>query len=126
MKARVIIDGMLDPKRVLRYLSAARSASKPTFKPTFKPRRMTPREIQRLANIMAMGPITKRPIDDRFLAWGYIEYYEDGEHDAVVVKPGFAEAFYNHPEIGGAYGDEWSDVPHYRRGIIRRYEAQKR
>lgn len=87
-------------------------------------RKLTPNEIQRLSDIIAMGPITKQPIDDRFLKWGYIQYYDTDEHDAVEAKPDFAKAFYNHPEIRGAYGDEWSDAPHRRRGVIRRYEAE--
>jgi hypothetical protein len=115
MKARDLIEAE-SPKQVFQQIRHA--------KRTYQPRRLTPREIARLTDIMARGPLTKRPIDDRFLEWGYIEYYDNDEHDAVVAKSDFADAFYSHPEIRGAYGDEWSDTPHSWRGIIRRYEAE--
>lgn len=115
MKARDLIEAE-SPKEIFKKISK-------TPYP-FTPRRLTPREIERLGNILAMGPLMKKPIDDRFLEWGYIDWYDNDEHDAVEAKPGFGKAFYSNPHIMGAVGDEWLDAPYQRRGRIRTWEGE--
>ena len=116
MKARDLIEAET-PKSVLKQVGASTHGG-------FTPRRLTPREIQRLSDVAAMGPLTKKPIDDRFLEWGYLVWYDNDERNAVEAAPGFVAALYNDPEIRGAVGKEWQDAPYQRRGRVRTWEGE--
>ena len=79
----------------------------------FVAHRLTPDEQERIADILAYGPVTRRPSDQKFINWGWIEIY-DGDETAVEAKTGFAKRFYSHPEISGAVHPDFTDVPHWR------------
>jgi len=79
----------------------------------FVPHRLTPDEQERIANILAYGPVTRRRSDQKFIDWGWIETYE-GDETAVEAKTGFAARFYSHPEIKGATHPDFTDMPNWR------------
>jgi len=97
VKARDIIEAE-DPKSVFKQVAAQ------PYK--FKVTPLTWREIERLSDIIAMGPLTKRPRDEKFFELGYVQHY-DGMPDTVEARPGFSEALYNDTEIMGGIGKEW-------------------
>jgi hypothetical protein len=103
VKARDIIEAE-DPKSVFKQIAAQPYA--------FKVTPLTWREIERLSDIIAMGPLTKRPSDEKFFELGYVQHYDD-MLDTVEARQGFPDALFNDPEIRGGIGKEWiAENPH--------------
>lgn len=107
--ARLVLEGE-DPKRMFRSLG----------KRQFKPRRLTPNEQERLGTILAMGPITKRPGDEKFIEWGWVEHYDD-DPNTVVASHDFPDFYHRNQGNLGHIGNEFRDVPYQRRGKVRTY-----
>jgi len=55
---------------------------------------LSPQEIETLADVIAMGPLTRQPWHEKFLELGYLTLYDDMP-DAVEAADGFAKAFYD-------------------------------
>jgi hypothetical protein len=51
-------------------------------------------EIEVLADVLAMGPLTRQPWHEKFLKLGYLTLYDDMP-DAVEAAEGFGQAFYD-------------------------------
>lgn len=61
-------------------------------------RALTPEELERLTDLMAYGPLVRRPIDESLEVAGWIEPY-DGDTGAVDAQPGAADILFD--ERGG-------------------------
>jgi|SRR5271157_120783 len=109
MTARQIIDAE-DPKAFFKQTISATPR-------TYTPRQLTPREMERLSVILASGPVPFRPFDQRFIDWGWVEFYDDNQHDAVVGKSGFTEFFYGK---NGSPRPQFAE-PLYRPGRVMTY-----
>jgi hypothetical protein len=84
--------------------------TKPNPKTTkINPRPLTPDEMERVSDVLASGPLTKRPGDDEFIERGLFTLYED-DANAVEGTDGAVESFYDYSpgaRIRGAIRPEW-------------------
>ena len=78
---------------------------------------LTPREVERVADVFSMGPLARRKSDQKYLDCGLFGYY-DGDITTVEAAPGAVEAFY---DKRGMIRSEWLDAPYYRKGYKRTF-----
>lgn len=102
------------------------------FQKSMQPRPIVPvklmwSEIERVGRVLAMGPVSKRKGDDRYVDCGLFVYYEMCQPDGSWVPdpttvdgaPGAAQAFYG---PNGSVREEWIGERTRWRGLVRTYE----
>jgi hypothetical protein len=96
-----------DPKKVLGNLAKGSR---------FVPEPLSWLDLERLVDIIAMGPLRRLPSDEKLVQKGYVEPYSD-DLDSLVAAHGFQDALYDQ---NGAIRKEW-----IQKGSLHRYEARE-
>lgn len=71
-----------------------------------KPFHCTEDQIERISDVLAMGPLTRRPVDQPMIDAGLFAHYDDDETTVEGTPEAFRgpQAFYTHSSEGGVIG----------------------